>query len=389
MNKIILLFSLSFCMAPSYAQPPGERILFVIDSIPILTDPESWNQVAQEDISDISIIRNKDSLKLLGWEQLDGITYIFTKGYRNRPDSIKRIPGLKQMMMKNDAWYLHDILYSGKYIDYYNNGRIQNEGILVNGKLNGELTVYFKNGNKKSVTGYKDGVLNGTWNDYYKNGVLMQTKEYREGKMKDIKMYFINGQSYGELRPKKQTLYDTSVSYYSTGQVKEMKFSKTGKFIRTKKDEDMAYYATMFFQNLITGNLKEANKLFYRLWLIDSTSTDIHFKEGILLARESRFDQAIAEFDKALAMEPLMRESLTHRGITRIKKYKLLKLKIYPKDNKDIPLTVEDMVSIPDTELAKICADLLLADDIDPSDLYVKKEVTEAIINFCRKNCRQ
>lgn len=384
MNKIILLFGMSFCTSSSVAQPRSERMLFVIDSIPLLTDPETWNQVGSEDISDISVIRNKDSLKLLGWEQLDGITYIFTIEYRNRADSVKKIPGLKQMIMKNDAWHLHDIPYSGKYIDYYNNGRIQNEGVLVNGKLNGQLIVYFKNGNKKSVAHYKDGAVHGTWNDYYKDESLMQTRDYIGGKMTFMKMYFINGQTMAELRSKKQTDYDTSVSYYSTGKVKQMKFTKTGKFTPDKKEESLNYYTTMFYQNINTGNIKEANKNFYQLWLIDSTSTDTNFKEGLLLTKESHFDEAIAEFDKALAIEPLMRESLTYRVIARIKKHKLSSMKLLNL-KKDTPLTVEDIVSIPDDELVKICRDLQLADDIDQSDLYVKTQVPEAIINFCRK----
>jgi tetratricopeptide (TPR) repeat protein len=165
-----------------------------------------------------------------------------------------------------------------------------------------------------------------------------------------------------------------------------MRFTNTGKFNRSKKDEDLAYYMTMFYQNMNAGDLKQANKNFYKLWLIDSTSTDTHFKEGFLFTRESRFDQAIDELDKALAIEPLMREALTFRAIARIKKHKFSIMKLHVKDSRDILLTLEDIVSIPGDDLEKICRDLQLADDIDQSDMYVKQEVPEAIINFCRKN---
>ena len=83
-------------------------------------------------------------MKWLRPEQLDGIIYIFTKAYRNRPDGLKRIPSLKQMVMTKEGWNLNGALYTGKYIDYYNSGKIQNEGTLLNSKLNGVLTVYFK-----------------------------------------------------------------------------------------------------------------------------------------------------------------------------------------------------------------------------------------------------
>src|SRR5688572_3779593 len=115
MKKIIIFSVVSLLLHVAAAgQAPNQKMLFVIDSIPVLTDPEEWNPILQEDIADITVLRNRDSLKLLGWKQLDGITYIFTKGYRNRPDSIKRIPGLRQMKKLDGLWSLHDSPYTGK-----------------------------------------------------------------------------------------------------------------------------------------------------------------------------------------------------------------------------------------------------------------------------------
>ena len=104
-----------FCKT-SFAQIPKNTTLFVIDSIPILNDPEEWNSVLDEDIADISVVKGKDTLALLGYKKLDGIIYIFTKEYRNRPDSLKIIPSLKQMVMQNGIWHLGNIPYSGRYI---------------------------------------------------------------------------------------------------------------------------------------------------------------------------------------------------------------------------------------------------------------------------------
>ena len=383
MKKFALLFTGFFSLFNLLAQPSG-KILFVIDSILQLTDPEPWNQVVQDDISDISIVKDKDSLRMLGWQDLDAITYIFTKEYRNRPDSIKRIPSLKQMVMKNSAWYLHDVIYSGKYIDYYNNGKIQNEGTLLDGKLNGQLIVYFRNGNKKSVTDYKEGAIHGEWTFFYKNGMIMEKREYREDRMKTSTKYFINGQPQVQLKPKKQTGYDTSIVYFSTGKINHIAYMKSSVHPRTRRDESIGYYTGMYYQSLSSGDFKAANKNFYQLWLLDSTNIETYFKEGYLLVRESRFDDAIEEFDKAIAKEPLMREALTFRAFARILKYKFSHTKIYPNDTRYIPLGVEDMATIPDEELVKICQDIQLADDIDQSDLYVMSVVPLAIINFCR-----
>ena len=382
--SIFLLAFLSISAA-SFGQILNEKILFVIDSIPILNDPEEWNPIDPNDIADITVIKNKDSLKRLRPEQLDGIVYIFTKAYRNRPDSLKRIPSLNQMVVKNEIWNLNDIPYSGIYIDYYNSGKIQNKGTLLNGKLNGELTVYFKNGNKKSVSNYKDGILHGNWSGYYPNGVLMNSDIYADGKViKYGTKYFVTGQIESEIKRKKATQYDTAFSYYSTGKVKQMKLIKKHPSVQDKKTNDFNASVTYFFQSINQGKLKDANKYFYSIWKIDSTSSDTRFKEGLLLMKEFRFDAAIEAFDKALKLEPLMRESLVHRAIARIRKYKYANAKHLPRENKEIPLVLEDIISIPQDEQTKICNDLRQAVYVDFSEWYVPKMVAPAILNYCQ-----
>jgi antitoxin component YwqK of YwqJK toxin-antitoxin module len=386
MNKLLFFLLLTLSISPpSFGQSLNEKILYIIDSIPLFNDPEEWNPIAKEEIADIIVIKNKDSLKRLRPEQLDGIVYIFTKAYRNRPDSLKKIPSLKQMVMKNEVWNLNGIPYSGKYIDYYNSGKIQNEATLLNGKLDGELIVYFKNGNRKLVSNYKEGILHGVWNEYYPNGILMNSRKYAYAKVIGHgTYYFVTGQIMNEIKPKKRTLYDTSFSYYSTGKVKEMKLIKNGKPVLDKRINDFNANTTYFFLSINTGKLNDANKYFYSIWKVDSTSSDTHFKKGLLLMKEFRFDAAIEAFDEALRLEPLMRESLVHRAVARIKKYKYPNAKPLSKDNKEIPLTLEDIISIPGDEQTKICMDLRQAVYVDFSEFYVPKIVPFSILNYCQ-----
>lgn len=383
MYRSILSFVISFGFCIASASQTTNRTLFIIDSIPLINDPEEWNPISQEDIADLYVLKNKDSLKLLGWEQFDGVIYVFTKAYRNRPDSIKKIPSLKQMVMKEDVWHLHDIPYSGKYIDYYNNGQIQNEGNLLNGKLEGELIIYFRNGNKKSVADYKNGVLL-RLTEYYKNGALWQTREYANGKQKGRgKTYFINGQIEYELRSKKETRYDTSVTYYSTGKIKKMKVIQPGQSGPDKEEQDLGYYNTYFYQSINEGDIKKANKMFYQIWLRDSGSTETYFREGLLMQMEYRFDEAIASYDQALEIEPLMREALAHRALARIKKYKYPNAKTMSKDRRQSPLVIDDIILIPHEEQMKICNDLRLAEYVDHSEFYIMKIVPGVILNYC------
>jgi hypothetical protein len=59
---IFLLAFLSISVT-SFGQISNEKILFVIDSIPILNDPEEWNPIDPTDIADITVVKDKDSLK--------------------------------------------------------------------------------------------------------------------------------------------------------------------------------------------------------------------------------------------------------------------------------------------------------------------------------------
>jgi len=385
MPKIILLIAGVFASVIfSYSQISGNKLLFIIDSIPIINDPEDWNQIKQGDIAYINVIKNTDSLNLLGWGQMDAITYIFTKAYSSRPDSIKKIPSLRQMIFRNEVWTFRDTVYSGRYIDYFNNGSIENEGTLLNGRLNGALTVFFKNGNKKSVSNYKDGELFGNWTDYYNNGMVMRTTEYEYGKVitGTWKNYFINGRLQQEMRLKNATHHDTSVTYYSTGKIKAMQFSINGVFYHDKKQNDLNYYTIMFNQSINSKDIKAANKNFYHLWLLDSTSSDTYFFEGLLLYCEFRFDRAIESFDKALATEPLMKEALKYRALSRLKKYKFQHARQSEKDI-DLPVTSEDIEVIPGEEMTKICSDIMLANEMDNNAAYMDKTMPEFLLNFC------
>ncbi len=91
MNKIILLVTASLIACThAFCQTSNDKIMFVVDSIPVIKDPEPGNEILATDVADIAVIKNKDTLDLLGYGQFDGATFIFTKEYRNRPDSIKK-----------------------------------------------------------------------------------------------------------------------------------------------------------------------------------------------------------------------------------------------------------------------------------------------------------
>src|SRR5688572_31087464 len=71
-----------------FGQSSGARTMLVIDSIPFPLDRDQSFQISEEDLSFVSVITQPDSLIMLGFPAFDSVTYIFTKEYVKRPDSI-------------------------------------------------------------------------------------------------------------------------------------------------------------------------------------------------------------------------------------------------------------------------------------------------------------
>ncbi|MEO6722001.1 MAG: hypothetical protein ABIN67_16670 [Ferruginibacter sp.] len=383
-KRLLFLYIFLGLCTTSFSQSSKEKTLFVIDSIPILNDLEEWNPLLEGDIADITVVKNRDSLKLLGYEQLGGVTYIFTREYRKRPDSVKAIPSLKQMEMINGAWHLHGIPYTGNYIDYFTNGRIQSKGTLLVGKMDGEMVVYYKNRNIKTVSNYRDGIENGKKKGYYKNGVLSYTDEMVDAKSTLYKGFYINGQpTYGKFSERKTTRYDTSFTYYSTGKLKEMKLIYNHAVVFNKKVNDGYIYDNLFSQSLNAGDLKNANRYLSKMFDIDSASAAVHTQRGRLLLKEYRFAWAIAEFDKALEIEPFDIVALQNRAFARVKKYQFEKVLPLSSELKLALYNSQDAVAIPAEDREKICIDLKLADNLLNNEYFIVKWVSAMMQNYC------
>lgn len=77
MKCFFLILCILFFYVNSYCQS-SPRILFIIDSVPVLDDPDPLDKLLLEDIADSSILINKDSIQLTGWKKMDVIVYFFT-----------------------------------------------------------------------------------------------------------------------------------------------------------------------------------------------------------------------------------------------------------------------------------------------------------------------
>jgi antitoxin component YwqK of YwqJK toxin-antitoxin module len=69
----------------------------------------------------------------------------------------------------------------GSYRSFYENGRIENEGVYKNGLLDGDFIVRYPTGEIKSRGKYSDGKKNGPWVEYYVSGALSRKGFFKMG----------------------------------------------------------------------------------------------------------------------------------------------------------------------------------------------------------------
>ena len=374
---------MSLVFAHTFAQTATPKVVYVIDSITVINDPEKGDDVLSGDISDMSIIKNKDSLKLLGYEQFDVASFIFTRAYRSRPDSIKIIPSTKSMQRKDGVWIYHGVPYTGRIVNYYYSGRKQSEGFLLNGKVNGVDTLYYQNGHISVEREYKEGRPNGVEREYYRDGLLLQEGRFMDGKEEGVwKTYYPNGQVKLSSNYKAGELFDSAVRYYSSGIVRERVFIQNGKVTPDPRLSRISQFMTKSEERNKEGDAKAAIEYASKAIKTDSTYADAWFSRGTIKLNEYQFDEAIVDLEKALAIEPFMEVALANRAFARIRKYQFGSSRRLSKHDGIEIRASRDEVPVPPADKEKICSDLQKAIMLgDKSDM-----ITEALTNYCQLN---
>lgn len=382
MKKTILItILLIFTLLNAFGQASSEKIIYIVDSIPVIEDPEEGNEISQTDIADFTVVKDKDKLKLLGYEQFDSAIYLFTKEYRNRPDSIKRILSTKQMEKKGDVWNFNGTPFNGRFIDYYYSGKKQGEGAFLNGKVNGYRVLYYENGKKLMERFFKSGIANRLEQEFYEDGSLKYKGEYVDGKEDGVwESYFPNGQVKLHSSYEKGEVKGNAIKYYSNGKIKENVFIKNGKVTYDPKLEKINQLMIKSNDSNKEGDLKIAIKYCTKALELDSTYAEAYFSRGTIKLNNFQFDEAIADFDKALQLEPFMEFALGNRAFARIRKYQFGNSRTLSQSKEVTVLASKDKVAVPDSERAKICTDLktsiFLGNKI--------KMITEALADYCQ-----
>lgn len=337
-----------------------ERILYVIDSIPIIETLEKDDELSNGEIGQLEVVTDLARIKALGYDgKLDKIIYITTKASLLRSPEDKQIPSTKSMTKKDGIWYFNqaDTPYTGKFIDYFMNGKKQGEGMLVNGKVDGVRTVYYPNGQKRYFNTYKRGIINGELEEYFINGQLKQKGSFVD--------------------QKESGLWQV---YYSTGKLK-----RQSTFVNHKqglpKEETKFFNLLQKGQNLMKeGAYENATKRFDDAVKINSAYADLYFYRGTAKLNNFDFDNALIDFDKAIELEPLYMEAISNRAFARLRKYQFKDGRTLNKNSQVTIMAVKDKVPIPQEDLTKICEDLHRSYELGDHQAMV----IDAIENYCK-----
>lgn len=336
-----------------------EKILYVVDNIPVIDDPdENSGTLTNDDIDSLVVVTNKDKIKQTGYG-VDKIIYITTKEFKNRSEDLKKIATTKLMDKRDGKWFLKDsnMPYTGKFIDYFFNGKIQGQGILNNGVIDGVRTVYYLNGNKRYFYTYKNGVENGDSEEYFLNGRLKQKGSFADSKQIGVWQRF-----------------------YSTGEIKDQTTFVNGKQKLTAEEEKYYNLQDKALSLMKEEDYKSAIKKLDDAEKFNNKISDLYFYRGTAKLDNLDFDNAVLDFDKAIVLEPLYMEAISNRAFARIRKYEFKNSRTLSKTSEITILATKDKVDIPKDELTKICADLQKGYELgDKKDM-----ILDAIKNYCK-----
>jgi len=112
----------------------------------------------------------------LGWELGDLVQRggLYYEKFTNIPFSGK-VTGLYQGSFKDGK-------KDGLWVEYHDNGQLQEEGTYKDGKMDGPWVSYWDNGQLGSKGTWKDGKREGPWVGYHKDGTV---DAYLTGTFKD------------------------------------------------------------------------------------------------------------------------------------------------------------------------------------------------------------
>lgn len=356
-----LIFSLLTLMSiATYGQEKKEKILYIVDSIPIFHEiSEEEGNLSEKTVDHIEVVTTKSKFGEYQIYDFDKLIFVFTKEYTKRPDDIKRIPSfINKMYKKEDKWCLKgsSTPYTGKYIDYYLSGIKKEEGFINKGLDDGLRTYYYKDGTIRLYRNYSKGIQDGETAKYFTNGQLQYKGLFKNGKEEGI-----------------------WTEWYSTGTVKWVTEYKSGKKRLTK---DVAKTISLFDKGLEEfekGKYSTAVDFYNKALELNPNLFDAYFHRSRAYLYDLKFDEALADCNKSIEIEPLNKDAYSMRAFVRIRKYEMKDSRALTTNSEVTVYATKQNVEIPTDEKAKICSDLRKGYELGDT----KQMITDAIKKYC------
>ena len=86
----------------------------------------------------------------------------------------------EMLIERNDVYYTKDTNqpYFGPVFSLYENGQLQTEGTIKDGKANGPWKYYHENGKRQQEGQFRNGNPFGEWKDYDVRGTYLRSRYY-------------------------------------------------------------------------------------------------------------------------------------------------------------------------------------------------------------------
>ena len=357
--KRLIFCLLTFISIATYGQEKKEKILYVVDSIPIFGSiSEDEGTLSENTVDHLDVVTNKAGFGEYKIYNFDKIIFVFTKEYAKRPDEIKKIPTSKKTYRKEGKWCLigSSLPYSGKVIDYYYDGRIKRDGFLKDGLADGLANSYYKDGQLEFYRHYTKGIAVGESGQYYRNGQLQQTGQFKDDK--------------------KDGFWK---EWYSTGILKRETEFKGGKPRPSKEATKVNSYFTKGLDFFDKENYKEAVIYYNKAIQLEPNYSDLYFHRSRAYLYDMNFDEALTDCNKAIELEPLYKDAYSQRAFIRIRKYEFKDSRVLNNSKEVTIYATKQNVEIPTEEKAKICIDLKKGYELGDT----KQMITDAIKKYC------
>ncbi len=358
--KRLVIFLLTLVYITVYGQEKQEKILYIVDSIPIFNEiSEQEGNLSENTVDHIEVVTTKSKFGEYKIYDFDKLIFVFTKEYAKRPDEVKRIPSFVNKMYKKEGkWCLkgYSTPYTGKYIDYYLSGVKKEEGFINNGVDDGLRTYYYKDGTKKLYRNYFKGIQEGETAKYFPNGQLQYKGIFKNGKEEGI-----------------------WTEWYSTGVEKWVTEYRSGKKRLTK---DVAKIITLFDKGLEAfdkGGYSNAVDYYNKALELYPNLSDVYFHRSRAYLFELKFDEALADCNKSIEIEPLNKDAYSMRAFIRIRNSEMKDNRTLSTNSEIAVYATKQNVEIATDEKDKICSDLRRGYELGDT----KQMIIDAIKKYC------